>query len=206
MPTAYLGQISPSSYISNCATFAAADMLRRVSVVAYRTRELQLGFPDEGFGTAERQRWEVDPAWQAARKALELALMAYDWGECFTAVNLVLRPVLDDILVRQLAEVARENGDTSTWLLLSNLDLDVQRNQRWSTALARYAVEHRPGNAEAFQRWIDRWSPRAEDAAAGLAGLLESLPDAGRPAADTVAQALASGAAVRDATRAVVEA
>ena len=98
MCTAYLGQMAPTAYITNCATFGTADLLRRVTVVAYRTRELQLAFPDEGFGTAERRRWETDEAWQATREALELALIAYDWGEAFTAVNLVLRPMLDDLL------------------------------------------------------------------------------------------------------------
>src|SRR5487761_1801670 len=37
---AYLVAMAPSPYISNCAVFATADMLRRVSLVTYRTREL----------------------------------------------------------------------------------------------------------------------------------------------------------------------
>ena len=30
--------------------------------------------------------------WQPARKAIEYALVSYDWGEAFTALNLVLAP------------------------------------------------------------------------------------------------------------------
>src|SRR5262249_28252501 len=104
MCQAYLAQMAPSSYITNAATFAAADLLRRVSMVAYRTRELERTYPGEGFAVAERERWETAPAWQPARKAVELALTSYDWAECFTAVNLVLRPTLDDLLLRQLGE------------------------------------------------------------------------------------------------------
>ena len=72
---------------------------------------------------------------------------AVDWGECLTAVNLVLRPTLGEILLRQLGIVADANGDQLTWLLLSNLAVDAERNARWSAALARYAIAQRPENA-----------------------------------------------------------
>lgn len=186
---AYLGQMAPASYISNCAAFSAADMLRQVSLIAYRTRELQRAHPDAGFGTGERRIWETHADWQGSRRALEQALVAYDWGECFVAVNLVLRPTLDAILLRQLGEVARANGDDLTWLLLANLDEDAERCRRWSAALARHALEQRPENADVLRRWVERWTPRAEVASEGLARLLETLPDQGRPVAETVAAA-----------------
>jgi toluene monooxygenase system protein E len=189
MTYSYLVQIAPSSYISNCAAFAAADQLRLVSLVAYRTRELERGAPAEGFGKRERERWERDPAWQGTRKALELALIAYDWAECFTAVNLVLRPTLDDILLRQFAEVAQENGDDETFLLLSDLHADTERCRRWSAALARHAVSGRAENAAVFRHWIERWEPRAEAAATGLAELLATLPEKPRSVADTAGAA-----------------
>ena len=94
-----------------------ADFLRRVTTIAYRTRELQIARPDSGIGSAERSLWEANPAWQPARKAVEYALASYDWGEAFTALNLVLGPTLDDVLLTQLGEVARANGDDLTWLL-----------------------------------------------------------------------------------------
>ena len=88
-------------------------MLRRVSLTAYRTRELQRTWPEDGFGVAERAIWEIEPGWQEARKALELSLIAYDWAECFTAINLVLRPSIEHVLDRELRELARRNGYTS---------------------------------------------------------------------------------------------
>ncbi len=60
--------------------------------------------------------------------------------------------------------------DELTWLLLGNLAADADRCTRWSTALARYAIEQRPGSRDVLQRWITRWAPRTEAAAAGLAG------------------------------------
>ena len=141
MTQAYLGQIAPSSYITNCAAFAAADLLRQVSLVAYRTRQLQMAHPDVGFATGERQIWETHPDWQPTRRAVETALIAYDWGECLTAVNLVLRPMLSEILLRQLGIVANENRDQLTWLLLSNLAIDAERNARWSAAALGAALD-----------------------------------------------------------------
>ena len=198
---AYLGYMAPSPYITNCTAFAAADMLRRNSLLAYRTRELQRAWPDTGFGSAERKLWEGEPGWQDTRKALELALTVYDWAECFTAVNLVLRPTLDDILIHQFGEVARANGDEQTWLLMANLNVDAERSRRWSASLARHAVEQRAGNADVFKRWIDRWTPRADAAAAGLASLLERLPENGRPEQETLANACAARERVLQSTR-----
>ncbi|TCK27623.1 toluene hydroxylase [Pseudonocardia endophytica] len=181
---AYIGYVAPSSYITNPAALAAADLLRRVTLVSYRTRELQIAHPDSGFATGERAVWEHGEAWQPARRAVELALVAYDWAEAFTALNLVLLPTLDDVLLRQLGDVARDNGDEQSWLLGGRLAADSDRRMRWSGALARYALENGPGNAGVLRKWIGKWSPRADDAAAGLGHLLETLPDHGRPASE----------------------
>ena len=132
--------------------------------------------------------WERNQAWQPAREALEKLLTAYDWGECFTAMNLVLRPTLDQILIRQLGNAARDHNDDLTWLLLGNLGADADRCTRWSLALARYAVDQRAGNRDVLRRWIARWTPRAEAAAAGLSQLFEQLPSGVR-SAETVKNA-----------------
>jgi toluene monooxygenase system protein E len=182
MCTAYLGQMAPASYISNCAVFGTGDLLRRVSLVAYRTRQLA-DATRSSIGRTERAMWERNEAWQPARRVLEELLTVYDWGECFTAMNLVIRPVLDHILLRQLANAAHDAGDELTWLLLGNLAVDADRCTRWSTALARYAIEQRAGNRDVLQRWVARWTPRAEAAAVGLGQLFEQLPSGGRSAA-----------------------
>ncbi|WP_267283431.1 Rieske 2Fe-2S domain-containing protein [Amycolatopsis methanolica] len=101
---AYLGYLAPTSYVTNTAGFATADYLRRVTLVAYRTRGLELAHPGAGAGSADRGVWERHEAWQPARK-IEKALIADDWGEAFTAFNLVLAPTLDDVLLRQFKEV-----------------------------------------------------------------------------------------------------
>jgi toluene monooxygenase system protein E len=171
---AYVGYIAPSSYITNAAAFATADFLRRVTTVAYRTRELQLAHPESGIGSRERAIWEGDAGWQPARKAVEHALVAYDWGEAFTALNLVLAPTLDDVLHASLRTAAKAAGDELGWLLATFLQEDGDRRARWSRALAQFAVAQRPGNADVLRRWVDRWSPAADEAAEGLGSMLGS--------------------------------
>lgn len=177
---AYIGYMGPSSYVTSAAGFANADLLRRVTMIAYRTRELQIAHPASGIGVNERQLWEQQAAWQPAREAIERALVAYDFGEALTALDLVLAPTLDDVLIRQLGEVSRSRGDELSWLLCGKLARDSERRNRWSGALARYCVARRPANAKALNKWIDRWSARADAAAEGLAPLL------GKPVAEVL--------------------
>ena len=159
----------------------------------YRTRELQLAHPESGIGTErEREHWQEHPAWQGTRKAVESALATYDWGEAFTALNLVLLPTIDDVLTRQFGEVALANGDNLSWLLQSFLDADNQRRNRWSQALAAFAIQQKPKSGKAIEKWVTKWSSLADDAAAGLGSLLESLPESPRTADDVAAGARAA--------------
>jgi toluene monooxygenase system protein E len=187
---AYVGLMAPSSYITNAATYATADLLRRVSLVAYRTTELGLAWPDQGFGQADRSLWETHEAWQPARELIETALVAYDFGEAFTALNLVIAPTLDDLLLRQLRDTAQAAGDQLTWLLLGYLTADSERRARWSAAVARYAVTRRAANAAVLDKWTAKWGKRADAAAAGIAAALENA--GGQPAAPAVAAAEAA--------------
>jgi toluene monooxygenase system protein E len=189
---AYIGYMAPSSYITNAAAFATADFLRRVTTIAYRTRELQLAWPDSGIGSAERSVWEGHEGWQPARKAVEYALVSYDWGEAFTALDLVLAPTLDDVLLTQLGQVAKGRGDEETWLLTSYLAEDSRRRGRWSRALADAAVAQRPENRAVLGKWIDRWSALADEAALGLGTILAAAPGASGSAADVAAHARAA--------------
>ena len=183
---AYIGYLGHSSYITSAAGYANADLLRRVTVIGYRTRELQLAHPDSGIGTEERKHWEQDAAWQPAREAVERMLVAYDFGEAFTALNLVLAPTLDDVLIRQFGEISKANGDELEWLLSAQLRKDARRRDRWCGTLARFTVAQRAENEKPLHKWIDRWSPLADAAAKGLAPLL------GKPASDVVAEARAA--------------
>lgn len=175
MGSAYLTQMAPASTISNCATYQAADSLRWLTHTAYRTRELATAFAKAGFATGERERWEQDAAWQGWRELVERALVAWDWGESFAAFNLMVRPAVEETVLRGLGEAARHNGDTLLGLLTDAQLLDAQRHRRWVAALVRMALET-PANREVLARWVAAWEPLADRAIAAYA---RALPDAG---------------------------
>jgi hypothetical protein len=160
MVAAYVAQMAPSSYITNAAAFQAADELRRVQRIAYRTRQLDLAHPALGFGRTERSTFEAHPRWQAARAAIEKLLVAFDWDEAFTALELVIKPAYDEIFVRQLAEACRRAGDELDALVLDSLWQDAERARRWSAALVRFALS-RTDNRDAFEHHLARWRPLA---------------------------------------------
>jgi toluene monooxygenase system protein E len=173
---AYVGQIAPSSYITNAACFEAADYVRAVCVVAYRTRELQMANPKLGFVDGEQKTWENEPGWQPVRKLIEEALVAYDWSEAFTALNLVFRPTLESVFYKTFSEVASRNGDELTSLLLANLNDDNERSARWSSALCNYAIAQNKKNTAVFGQWVDKWAPAADEAAKSIATMLPLEP------------------------------
>jgi len=191
MASAYLSQMAPASTISNCATYQAADSLRWLTHTAYRTCELAKTFPDIGLGRDERGYWEGDAAWQGWRKLVEQALVAWDWAESFTAFSLVIRPAVEEAVLRMLGEAGRRNGDTLLGLLTDAQLLDAQRHRRWAAALVRQALEQ-PGNREVLQRWIGRWEPLADAAVNAYSAALPDAADAAERAR-TAARAFRSG-------------
>jgi len=174
MGSAYLAQLAPASTISNCAAYQTADSLRWLTHTAYRTKELSLSFPALGFGSGERQRWEQDPAWQGWRRLVEHALVAWDWGETFVALNLVARPAIEEMVLRGLGQVARQNGDTLLGMLSDAQLADAQRHRRWATALVQFALTQ-TGNAEVLGAWLRKWEGLADEA---IAAYCAALPDA----------------------------
>ena len=178
MGSAYLVQIVPASTIENCAMFQAADQLRWVSRIAYRTRELADAWPDAGFAARERGFWEDDPCWQGFRALLERALAAYDWAEHFIALNIVAKPALDEAFIRQLGRSARRNRDTLLAQLLDAQWIDSERSRRWTGALVDFARRTEGSNAAVMADWVAKWAPLGDAAIEAYCAALPDNPDA----------------------------
>ena len=163
MGSAYLVQMVPSSTIENCAMFQAADQLRWVSRVAYRTKELSNAYADAGFVSGERSAWEDDPCWQGFREMLERVLAAYDWAEHFVALNVVAKPAFDEACIRRLHRAARHRRDTLLAQLLDAQWTDSERARRWTGALVEFA-RGTEGNAAVMAGWVARWAPLGDAA------------------------------------------
>lgn len=173
----YVGQMGPSAAVTNASFFQAADELRALQWIAYRAKSLSLTHgSDLADSAVTRSAWEEDPAWQPARRTLETLLLAYDWGEAFTALDLVIKPAFDALFKDAFAELALANGDGLTAQLLRESGVDTTRNQAWASALARYAVSARPENLAVIADWEDKWQPAAERAVDGLAEIFTQAP------------------------------
>jgi toluene monooxygenase system protein E len=177
MLAAYVAQMAPASRVTNCAAFQAADELRRVQRIAYRT--VQLSGPPLDAGAARRQQaaWEDAAAFQPLRELIERALIAYDWGEAFTVTNLVIKPRLDRLVNQEIAgTLATANGDPILTSIHFSLDEDARWHRAWTTALLRHLIDDTPANAEVLSGWIKKWSPLAARALEALAGTLAEAP------------------------------
>lgn len=165
MAALYVGRMAPSSYITNCAHFQAADEMRRIQRIAYWTKVLANAHGADLAETATaRQVWEEDPAWQPLRETMEKLLIAYDWGEAFTALEVVVKPCLDTLVNDVFGRLAEGNGDRYLAALCSEFARDSRRSQDWSQALCRYAIDRDPELDGVLQGWVDQWRPLAERA------------------------------------------
>jgi signal transduction histidine kinase len=179
MSALYEAQVAPSSFITNAAYFQAADEQRRIQWLAYRAKSLSLEHDAELASSAHaRRRWEDDAVWQPLRETVEKMLIAYDWGEAFVALNLMVKPVFDEVFNVQLAELARAHEDALLALMLDDFALDIQRSRDWSVALVQYATAQHPANTELFKQWIEQWKPLAYR---GIEGVVELFGQAPRP-------------------------
>ncbi len=181
MSSAYLISIAPASTISNCAIFQDGDSLRWLHRNAYRTAELAKHCPGKGFGENEREIWEEDEAWQGFRELMERQLVAYDWGEAFTSLNLVVKLAIDEACLRQLAKTARRENDMLLAMLIDAQLNDSNRHRRWTSALVEFALQT-DANKAVLDGWLETWVPRSEAAIDAWCAALPDSPDAARDA------------------------
>jgi toluene monooxygenase system protein E len=172
MIAAYVGQMAPSGRVTITCALQAADELRRIQRIAYRTAQLRHVHPR--FGETSRDIWQSADAWQPTRRLVEQMLVTYDWAEAFTALNLCAKPILDTLFLGELPAIARGQGDPSFGDIAFSLDQDCEWHRSWSKALVDLVLSDRAENADVLSRWVDVWLPRAEQAAFGIAFGLES--------------------------------
>src|SRR6201998_828142 len=171
MIAAYIGQMAPGGRIVIAATLQAGDEMRRVQRIAYRVRQLQHIYP--GFASDSKALWQTDPLWQPLRLAIEKLLVCYDWAESFVALNLVLKPLLDELFMSCLSEFALREGDHLLGQIFYSLKEDCKWHREWSQALTRMVIEDNQLNRPTIQAWIEKWHRLASNAVHAFAPLFE---------------------------------
>ena len=192
MVAAYVGHMAPAGRITMAALFQAADEMRRVQRLAYRTRQLQNVHPE--FARDSRSIWQEDPLWQPLRQVVENLLVTYDWGEAFTVLNLVLKPMFDELFLTGFGRLALSQGDDLLDKIFMSLNEDCAWHRAWSHALVLVASNDRPATGTTIGAWVDRWRPAVARAIAAFRPIFDEMPrqSAGPAFADVVARVEAS--------------
>jgi toluene monooxygenase system protein E len=188
MSSNYLVALSPASAIANCFMFQAGDHLRWLSRVSYRTAELRIAKPHQGFVDEERLHWEQSLEWQGFRELTEKTLIAWDWAEQFVALNLVLKPAVDAAFIGALGQAARRNEDTLTALLLDAQFIDSERCRRFTAALLKFALESESSNSAVIRGWLDKWNSLGRGAVSAFCAALPDGAELGSNALDSYQQ------------------
>ncbi|HET8932013.1 MAG TPA: hypothetical protein VFN67_01175 [Polyangiales bacterium] len=176
LAAAYVAQAAPSGQLTVMASFQAADELRRISRLAYRTRQLMNAHP--GFAQAAKSDWQSAEHWQPLRALIEQLLITYNWTEAFCALNLIVKPLFDELYSRQLASLALEHRDDVLGRLLSSLHEDQRWHAEVASAWAHFAIAH--GHEERIRSVLERWLPRTREALLAAAKPLAALCEPSR--------------------------
>jgi toluene monooxygenase system protein E len=181
MAAAYVGQMAPSGRVVVACAFQAADELRRVHFFAYRMRQLQ--HSHAAFGAPAKNVWLGDRMWQPLRALIERLLVTYDFGEALVLLNLVVKPLYDELFFRQFAQLALAHGDHILERALHSMYEDGVWHREWVAALLRHVFSDRPENRGVVERWVSRHYSTALGAMAEFAPLF-----AGPAGADSAKQ------------------
>jgi hypothetical protein len=107
---------------------------------------------------------------------VERLLVAYDWGEAFVALNLVLKPMIDDLFLKRTSDLALGHDDHLLGQILYSLNEDCQWHRQWSQALTQTAIEDTPSNRQLIQSWINKWYSGALRSVEAFSSIFEGKP------------------------------
>jgi toluene monooxygenase system protein E len=189
MIASYIGQMAPCGRITIAAALQSADEMRRIQRIAYRIRKLQQVYP--ALASDSRSLWQTDAIWQPLREAVEKLLGTYDWAESFVGLNPVLKPLIDELFMNCLSDLAVHEDDYLLGQIFYSLNEDCQWHRQWSESLVRVAMDDNLCNRDAIQGWINQWYPLAAHAVHSFALLLENtLEQTGTPMPQPVSEKL----------------
>lgn len=176
MLASYLTMAAPSSTISSAMCLQATDEIRRQERLARRATQLDEAFPQKGFTDSEREIWEDDEMWQPLRKAIEQLLVEYDWAKSFVGTNLVLKPLLDELVLAQYSTLFDKNDSDLYAQVLENFYLDADRHQEVAASVTEHLIDIEPENREIIQATVDEWYPVCHESIEAFEPAFESMP------------------------------
>ncbi|WP_416980996.1 aromatic/alkene monooxygenase hydroxylase subunit beta [Streptomyces sp. T028] len=162
---------APTNMINNALAVNSVHKLRFAQDLALYNLDIEEQL--DGFnGSAHREVWQSDPAWQGVRENTERLTAVQDWAEALFATNLVFEPLVGELFRSHLVlQIAARNGDYTTPTVMGAGENDYDRDLRYTRALFTLLLgdaAHGAGNKQVVQEWLERWAPVSLDAARRL--------------------------------------
>ncbi|MGW0949700.1 aromatic/alkene monooxygenase hydroxylase subunit beta [Streptomyces sp. NPDC002623] len=162
---------APTNMINNALAVNGTHKLRFAQDLALYNLDIEEQLP--GFdGSAHREVWQSDPAWQGVRENVERLTATTDWAEALFAANLVFEPLVGELFRSHLVlQIAARNGDYTTPTVMGAGENDYDRDLRYTRALFSLLLgdqAHGAGNRTTVQEWLERWVPVSLGAARRL--------------------------------------
>ena len=170
MASAYLGQMGSSGQLIAMLAMQTADELRRTENLVHQLLILNPR-TDEAL-TEGTNTWMTDPAFQKVRSTLENLLVTYDWGEAYVAFNLVFKPLMDEMFLKEFAVEAAANADPLLEKILLSLAEDSDWHRLCAKTYTANVLKQDPKNSDAINKWIAMWKPLIKEMIAELSPAL----------------------------------
>jgi len=110
------------------------------------------------------------------RRFVEQLLITYDWEEAFVALNLVLKPMIDELFMKHAGDLALGQNDHLLGQIFYSLNEDCQWHRDWSRELVQVLLADNSTNKDVIGSWITKWRPRALLAVDAFADFFEANP------------------------------
>lgn len=157
-----------TNMINNAIAVWSADKLRYAQDLALYNLELSEQI-SEFDGSAHKQLWLNDPAWQGVRENVELLAASTDWAEQIFATNVIYELLCGKLFRSQFVlPFAGPHGDYITPSLVGQAEYDYERNLASSMELFRLLADdpmYGAENRRVMQEWLVKWTPLTVSAA-----------------------------------------
>ena len=160
-----------TNMINNAMCVNGMDKLRFAQDLALYNLALSEHIP--GFnGSAHKQIWLSDPAWQGTRENVERLTATPDWAEQLFATNVVYEPLVGELFRSQFVmQFSAPHGDFVTPVLFGIAEYDYEHNLAYTVEQLRLLVEdveYGEENKRVMGEWLTHWVPYSVTAARQL--------------------------------------
>lgn len=162
-----------SNMHNNAIAVNCMHKLRTAQDILLYNMELSEILPDTFDGTAHKDAWMEDPAWQGVRENVERIMNAKDWAETTFAANIVFEPLVGELFRSQFVmRFAPVHGDYLSPSVIGVSEREFNdRDLAYTKDMMRDMLEdpvHGEENRQLMQEWLERWVPYSLAAARGL--------------------------------------